>query len=318
MPESVATDSDGENVATMMWSVVKDSVAGFQEHNCNRMAAATAYYTIFSLPAVLVVVVSVAGLLVEPTDVEGRIEQEISSVVGEEGADQVRTMLQHANRPGRGIWGTVIGVGMLLFGATGVMAQLQAALNEVWEVMPKPDANPIRVFFVKRIMSLGMLLSVAFMLLVSLTLSALVAAVGDQIGAIVPDSVSESGLKASNACISYLIIVAMFAGIYRYMPDVRLAWRDVFVGAAATGLLFVIGKNALAIYLASSSVASTYGAAGSLALILVWVYYSSLIFLFGAELTRSWRRTNRGPARPERGAVRVRRTIEPTVDRHNS
>ena len=286
---------------------------GFGEHDCNRMAAAIAYYTIFSLPAVLVVVVSVTGFFIEPSEIEGKIRQEITQVVGASGAEQIQTMLEHANQPGRGVWGTLVGVGILLFGATGVMVQLQRAFNEVWEVEPSPEANPVKQFMLKRILSLAMLLSIAFLLLVSLVLSTLVSAVGEQLTSLLSIPWSDTGLKVAQWSASLAIFWAMFAVLYRYMPDVRLHWKDVVGGAAVTALLFSLGKWGLAAYLGRSDIASTYGAAGSLALILVWVYYSSMILLFGLEFTRALRREVRGPAPPEKGAVRVHQTIESTT-----
>lgn len=286
------------------------AVSGFIDHNCNRMAAAVAYYTIFSLPAVLVIVISVAGLWFEPADVEGRIRREISYVVGESGAEQVQTMLAHANRPGRGIWGATVGVVLLVFGATGVMAQLQQSLNQIWQVAPKPSANPIWVFLSKRLLSLGMLLTFAFLMLVALVFSAAIAAIGERLAFLLPGEISETVLQVAHTSVSLVLIIALFAVLYRFMPDVRLAWADVLVAALFAGILFELGKAGLAIYLARSDVGSTYGAAGSLALIMLWVYYSSMIFLFGAELTRVWRLRRRGPAEPESGAVRVRTTLE--------
>jgi membrane protein len=159
-----------------------------------------------------------------------------------------------------------------------------------------------------------MVMSFAFLLLVSLIISTIISALGRRLEQLLPGGAWETVLSMSNMIVAYAVVAAMFAVLYRYLPDVRLAWADVFVGACVTALLFSIGKGALAIYLARSDIASVYGAAGSLALILVWVYYSSMIFLFGAELTRSWMREYHGPTKPGRGAVHVLRTIQ-TVGR---
>jgi len=294
-------------------ALIMTSISNFQSHSCARMAAALSYYTIFSLPAVLVLLISIAGLVLDPSDAEARVENGLQNVIGDVGADQIATIVEHANRPGRGLWGTVVGGVMLLLGATGVMAQLQQSLNEVWQVIPKEGSNAVKRFMLKRLLSLSMILSFAFLLLVSLAINSLVVAAGRRLEPIIPGEASTTFLWLTNIVLSYIVVTTMFAVIYRYLPDVRLAWKDVFVGACVTALLFSVGKGIMGIYLGFSDVSSAYGAAGSLALVLVWVNYSSMIFLFGAEFTRAWTQSRRGPVRPESGAVRVTTTIEPAT-----
>ena len=290
-----------------MWKSLKTTVNEFLDDNCMRMAAALAYYTVFSLPPLLVVVISVVGMsgLVSEEDVNNRLRSEIRSVVGEGGADQVQTMVKHANQPGRGVWGTIVGVFVLLFGATGVMVQLQDALNEAWDVKPERRTSGAVGFLIKRILSLGMILAFAFLLLVSLLITAVLGGLGEQLDAMLPGALGDGVLKLFHSLITYAVVATMFAIMYKFLPDRHVAWKHVWLGAAVTGALFVVAKWGLGLYLGKSDVASTYGAAGALALILLWVYYSAIIFLLGAEFTQVWARRHRGdPEAPDAAPTR--------------
>lgn len=268
-----------------------------------QMAAALSYYTMFSLPPLLVIVVSIAGLFFDASDVHARLGAEIKGVIGEKGVDLVRTMIEHANQPSRGLIGTVVGIGVLLFGATGVMAQLQEALNEAWDVKPNPNASSVKYFLLKRLVSLAMVMGVSFLLLVSLVFSAIVSALREQITAWIPDQASRILFLGGNALFSLVLVGCLFALMFKYLPDAQIRWRDVWLGALITSVLFGLGKWALGVYLGRSDIADTYGAAGSLALILVWVYYSGVIFLFGAEFTHAWARRDGHRILPEPGAI---------------
>jgi membrane protein len=267
--------------------VLRKTFDEFVADNCTRMAAALSYYTIFSLPAVMVIVVSVAGVFFSPQDIEGRIRQEIGSVVGEEGAEQVQTMLKHANEPGEKGGRTAFGVVILLIGATGVMGQLQEALNEAWGVRTSHQ-HAFQHFILKRVISFAMILGIAFVLIVSLLLDTVMVAFGEQIAARFFPDASQPAVFVGNLVGTYLLFALVFAVMYKYLPDIHIAWRSVWLGAAITAGLFVIGKWLLSFYLAHNQIGSDFGAAGSLALILVWVYYSGIIFLFGAEFTQVW------------------------------
>ncbi|MCA9110872.1 MAG: YihY/virulence factor BrkB family protein [Planctomycetaceae bacterium] len=275
-----------------MWRVLKKTVEEFTEDNCMRMAAALSYYTVFSLPPLLVVVISSVGLtgLVSEEAAHGRLRDEIRSVVGEAGAQQVQTMIRHVNRGDNSFWGTIIGVVVLLFGATGVMVQLQEALNEAWDIKPEERIAGVLGFFVKRLLSLGMILAFAFLILVSLLASTVIRAMGDQLDVMLAGSGGHNYLAAMNWVLTLGTVTAMFAVMYRFLPDRDVTWRQVWLGACVTGVLFMVAKWALGIYLSHSDVASTYGAAGALALILIWIYYSAIIFLLGAEFTQVWAR----------------------------
>jgi membrane protein len=193
----------------------------------------------------------------------------------------------------------------LILGASGAFGQLQAALNRAWEVAPDPQQGGLKAFLLKRVFSFGMILSVAFLLLVSLVVSASLSAFGDALGGMLPDGVSATLLQVLNQVVSVAAVTVLFAAIFKVLPDARVALRDIWVGAAVTAVLFVVGKFLIGFYLGRSNPGEAFGAAGSLALMLVWIYYSSMILLFGAEFTQAWAEARGGGIAPERGAVRV-------------
>ena len=270
------------------------------------MAAAISYYTVFSLPPLLLLVLTIVGLVVDPAEVEGRISQEISRLVGPEGAAQVRAMIQNVERPemDRTLI-SIVGIVGVLIGATGALAELQQALNRTWEVALDPEKRGLLAKLGKRVLSLGMILTVAFLLLVSLVVSAVLSAFGDRIGSWLPGWLSEGVLQLTTNGFSFVVIALLFALIFKFMPDAHIRWRDVAVGAVGTALLFVAGKLVIGEYLARSNPGEAFGAAGSLALILVWIYYSSMILLFGAEFTQVWATERGAGIRPDEDAVRV-------------
>jgi membrane protein len=282
--------------------LLKTAVKEFGDDDCPRMAAALSYYTVFSLPPLLILLIMLAGLIWDPRDVQGAIETQIASLIGNDGAQQIREILAHADRPGSGgAVATALGLGALLFGATGAFIQLQGALNQAWEVEPDPAVGGIRNFITKRVFSFGMILGIAFLLLVSLALTAAVSAMWGMVGGGLP----EEALHVTDMVISFAVVALLFAAMFKVMPDAIVAWRDVLVGGVLTALLFTIGKWALGFYLGQSDPGSAFGAAGSLALILVWIYYASMILLFGAEMTQAWAERRGAGIRPEKGAVRV-------------
>ena len=292
--------------STSIFGLLKESVNNFLEDDCATMAAALSYYTIFSLPPLLILILFLVGALYDPQDVQGGLEHQIRGLMGPAGAEQVRTILEAADRPGTGnLLQTLIGVGALLLGATGAFGQLQAALNRSWEVKPDPKQGGIKNFLLKRVFSFGMILALAFLLLVSLVLSAVLSAFGNKLGSMLPGGLSEPMLQTFNFVISFGIIALLFAAMFKVLPDARIAWRDVWVGAIATAFLFTVGKFLIGFYLGRSNPGDAFGAAGSLALMLVWIYYSSMILLFGAEFTQSWAESRGSGIQPERGAVRM-------------
>lgn len=301
MAENVmATESRG------LVQILKESVSSFSSDDCPTMAAALSYYTVFSLPPLLVLLLTVLGAVVDPQDLQGNIESQMQSAMGPAGAKQVETIIANVHRPGAGgVVPTVLSVIALLLGATGVFGQLQAALNKAWGVAPDPEKGGIKNMLLKRVFGVGMVFGLAFILLVSLVVSAVVSAFGDQLGRYLPEGLSAPVLEAINFAGSLFIIALLFAAIFKVLPDARIEWKDVVVGAVATALLFVAGKFLLGLYLGNSNPGEAFGAAGALAVMLVWIYYSSMIVLLGAEFTQAWAEHRGSGIVPEKGAVRV-------------
>lgn len=263
--------------------LAKQTFKEYSDDKAPRLGAALSYYTVFSLAPVLILVISIAGLVFGKDAAQGRIVGELQGVLGPEGAEGVQTMLAKANNTGSGVVSTVVGFLMLIVGATGVLIELQGAINTVWKVAPKPGGG-IKELIRERLLSFGLILSFGFILLVSLILSALLAGLGGMMSSIIPGWVIFGYLL--NYAVALAVMTTLIAMIYKILPDVKIAWRDVWVGALVTSVLFQIGKFAIGLYIGKASVGSPFGAAGSLAVLLVWVYYSSQIILLGAEFTR--------------------------------
>jgi membrane protein len=286
--------------------VLKQTVKGFSEDDCPTMAAALSYYTVFSLPPLLLLILTLLGAVLDSQDIQGTLESEMRESMGPAGAGQVRTILANADRPGGGATlPAVLSVIALLIGATGVFGQLQAALNKAWGVAPDPSKGGVKNMLLKRMFGVGMVLGLSFILLVSLVVSAVLSAFGDQLGRFLPEGLSAPLLEAINFAGSLAIIALLFGAIFKVMPDARIAWSDVGVGALVTAVLFVAGKFVLGLYLGRSNPGEAFGAAGALAVMLVWIYYSSMIVLLGAEFTQAWAEHRGSGIVPEKGAVRV-------------
>lgn len=278
----------------------------FFADNCPQMAAALSFYTFFSLPPLLLLLLIVTGTVLEPEQVQSRLIAQIQDMIGPQGAEQVRTMLGALQQPeGRGLLPTLLGGGALLFGATGAFAQLQGAMNTAWQVQQDPARGDIRNFLVKRVFSLAMVLAVAFLLLVSLALTAALAAFGAFIAGFGPGAFSERLLLGLEHAIALSVITCLFAAMFKVLPDAQIAWRDVTIGAFVTALWFLAGRFVIGLYLGGTDPGTAYGAAGSLAVVLIWVYYSSMVFLFGAEFTHVYATRRGGGVRPDKHAVRV-------------
>jgi membrane protein len=288
------------------FGIVKETFSAFSGDDCSTMAAAVAYYTVFSLPPLLIVVIFVAGLFLDPAKVQQVIQQQVGGLVGPEGAEQIGTMIQNAGNLGqKGLVGLVAGIAGLLFGATGAFAQLQTALNRAWNIEPAPEGGGIVLIIFKRILSLGMVLGIAFLLLVSLVLSAALSALSGVLAQFMPGGVSAVALYVLDVTVSLAVIALLFAAVFKVLPDAKIAWRDVWMGGFVTALLFVAGKFAIGFYLGRSNPGQAFGAAGSLALILVWVYYSAMIVFLGAEFTQSWAKNKGKGIEPGSDAVRM-------------
>lgn len=288
-----------------IFRMLKASARDFSDDECPRLAAALSYFTVFSLPPLLILILLIVGLVMDPQDARAALAGNMGNVLGPEGAKEIETIIQNAKNPGasRGLT-AVLGLGALLFGATGAFMQLQAALNRAWEVEPDKTQGGLKNFVLKRLLSLGMVLTIAFLLLVSLALSSVITAAGEQV-----DQVAGEGSSVIAAIltpiITFVVVTFLFALIFKVLPDARIAWKDALVGAVATAALFTIGKELLGLYLGRSNPGQAFGAAGSLALLLVWIYYSAMILLFGAEFTQAWATDVGGGIEPEEGARRM-------------
>lgn len=264
-------------------SVVKQSFSEWSNDKCPRLGAALSYYTIFSLAPLLLLVVSIAGLAFGRDAAEGRILGELSGIVGVEAAETIQTAVAKANKPAGGIIGIILGFLALLFGATGVVVELQDALNTVWKVVPKPNRG-IKGMIRTRLLSLTMIAALGFLLLVSLVVSAGLSALTGWLRGVIGDLVVIGWI--ADIVISLGVVTALIALMYKILPDAKVAWRDLWVGAGVTAFLFLVGKYLISLYIGKASVGSAFGAAGSLAVLLVWIYYSAQLILLGAELTR--------------------------------
>ncbi|WP_395740882.1 YihY/virulence factor BrkB family protein [Prosthecobacter sp.] len=267
-------------------ALLKQSFASWNAHNAPKMAAALAYYATFSMAPLLVLIVGIAGWVVEQDDARTAIIAQLSTLMGKEGGTIAEAILTQSAKQAAGIWATIIGFVVLLVGASGVFAELQQSLNAIWEVPPREF--PWRALIRGRLLSFAMVFALGFLMLISLVLSAGIAAMSARMELWAPGF----GMiwESANSLVSFLVITLLFAAIYRYLPDVRIAWYDVWTGAALTALLFVLGKYLLGIYIGHTAFASAYGAVGSLVIILAWIFYSSLIFFFGAEFTCAFAR----------------------------
>jgi membrane protein len=292
---------------TGLLGIFKQSFKDFMKDDCMTSAAALSYYTVFSLPAVLMLIMLLVSSVMDPTDVRGGLESQLESLMGPSAGGEVRTILRETERPGGGLIPSIVGIIALVFGATGALGQLQAALNRAWNVEPDPKQGGIKSFLTKRLFSLGMLLSIAFLLLVSLVISGALAGLSDRLSGFLPSGLSGPVLQILNIVVSLLVIGFLFAAMFKVLPDAKVAWRSAWIGGFATALLFVVGKFLIGVYLGQSNPGEAYGAAGSLIVLLLWIYYSSIILLFGAEFTETWAENRGEGVEPEPGAVRVRR-----------
>ena len=268
--------------------MAKEAVGAWMEDDAPSKGAAIAYYALFSIAPLLFIIISVAGLIYGTDAVRGAVFAQVADLMGEPGALAIQEMLAHVSEPKTGMWATALGLVALIFGATTVFAQLQAALDAIWEV-PEDEKkagkkpNAIGAFVKSRLLSFGLVLGLAFLIVVSLLLDAAVSALGKWWG---PAFGSWEGVaQGVNLIVSFGMLNAVFAAIYKFMPRARIEWRDVWVGAAVTALLFIIGKFLIGLYLGKSDIGSSFGAFGSIIIVMVWVYYSAQIFLLGAEFT---------------------------------
>jgi membrane protein len=265
--------------------LLAQSLSMWNQDNAPRLGASLAFYTILSISPLVVLVVAIVSLVFSRSGAQALLLAQVQSLIGASGKDVVQTMLASGQKPFSGILSTILGVITLIFGASAVFTELRAALNAIWKVEPAKTGSGLWAIARERLFSFGMVVSVGFILLVSLLLSAGLAAVTKFFGGLLP--IAKGFWEVLNFIVSFLAITILFALIFKYVPGKKIAWRDVRLGAVMTSLLFTVGKLLLALYLGKTSPGSAYGAAGSLVVMVIWVYYSAQIFYFGAEITHT-------------------------------
>lgn len=294
------------------WSILKKAGKAFVDDKAMKLSASLAYYTVFSITPLLIVIISICGIFLGEEAVQGQIYSQIDGLVGSEAALQIQSMIRKASLFDDNIWATVLGLITLFMGATAIFAEIQNSINMIWGVKAKPRNGGLKRFIINRLLSFSMIISMGFLLLVSLIINAMLQYLSEQIGQVFPD-IGWIVLQALNFCISLLIITLLFAAIFKVLPDVSIKWKDVFTGGLITAFLFVLGKSLIGYYLGHSNLISEYGAAGSIIIILMWVYYSSGILFFGAEITQSYTQMFGSGIKPEKYAVFIeQREVKPS------
>lgn len=286
-----------------VWTITKKTYAAWYAADPFRQSAVIAYYAVFSIPSLLVIIITLAGVAFGKEAVQGEISQQISSVMGRDTAVQIENFIANASREKNSLLATVIGLFSLILGALGVFLQLQTSLDQIWEVKMKPEITGRKKwvrFFKNRAISFGLVLSLGFLMLISLVLTTALATVSEWINRHMPDFTLFL-FQSTNFGISFFSITVLFALMFKVLPDAKVRWRDVWIGAMVTTGLFILGKYGLGIYFSKAEPASTYGAAGSVILIMLWVSYSCMIVFFGAEFTKQH-------------ATHFGRAIEPSPD----
>lgn len=276
----------GKGVGMNPWTYLKRTFGEFRKDNCFRLSAALAYHTVFSLAPTMVIIVAIVGLVytTDQTKSQGELYSQISSLVGQESADAIFQMMKGAFKPKQSLWATVIGVVMLIVSATAMFVQLQDSLNVVFNVETRASSG-VWGFIKDRLLSFALIVGIGFILLVSLVVNAAVTAFFDRITAGLGDGVGVV-LYVAELALSLAVITLLFAMIFKVLPDAKLKWRDTWFGAFITAALFTLGRTLIGLYIGNSDLASTYGSAAAIVIILLWVYYSSLVLFFGAEFTQ--------------------------------
>lgn len=266
-------------------TVLRNSVTLFRSHDTAALGSGLSYFTIFSIAPMLIIVISIVGSIYGPEAVTGELKNQLSSLMGSNTADQLQTMVKAAYKPGKNWIATAISIVLLITGAIGVFDQLRSSLNIIWDVKPQAK-KPFMRYLMERLFSFGMIASIAFLLIVSLALNAAIAALSGYMSGLLP-AISKLLIQLIEIVVSFGLTTLLFALIYKFMSDVKMKWRNVFYGAIFTAFLFAVGKYLIGLYISQSSIANTYGAASSVVIVLLWVYYSSQIVFFGAEFTRA-------------------------------
>ena len=285
--------------------IVKTAFSDFMDDEAPLRAAALAYYTVFSLAPLLILVLMLVGKIMDPDTVRDAMSSQFAHMMGPDAGKQIGEMVSSGrNADSKGAFAKILAFAALVFGATGAFGQLQGALNRVWEVRTDPKQGFAKTI-AKRIFSFGMVLGIAFLLLVSLAVSAALASFGGAMSRMLPGEFSQMLLRVLGIGVSFAVITLLFSLMFKFIPDAEIEWRDVWVGGAVTAFLFTLGKFLIGLYLSKSDPGRAFGAASALAILLVWIYYSGLIVLLGAEFTQTLTEANGRHIEPSRGAVRL-------------
>lgn len=293
------------------WQILKKSGSGFIDDNAFKLSASLSYYTIFSIGPVLIIVISLAGLFWGREAVQGQIFYQIDGMIGKEAAVQVQEIIKNTFQTGKDTIGTIIGIVLLVVGATGVFIEMQDSINSIWSVKAKPKKGWLKLIM-NRVISFSMIVSLGFILLVSLVISAFLDAMSKILSAYFED-VMLVFFMILNYIVVLAVVTILFAIIFKVLPDAKLKWRDALIGAAFTAVLFLLGKFGISFYLGQSELSTTYGAAASIVILLTWVYYSSLILFFGAEFTKAYAVTVGGGIHPTDTGVLIKKVEEKEV-----
>lgn len=285
--------------------LLKESFRGFSEYKVPKLSASLAYYTVFSLGPLLIVIIFLTSIFLGREAVEGSIYAQIQGFVGDDAAKQIQDIIKNASITGKGTVAAIIGIVTLLIGATSVFGEIQDSVNDIWGLKPKPKQGWLKLIK-NRLLSFGIIGSLGFLLLVSLAITAVVEALGKRLEAAFPN-VTVVVFYITNLVLTLGVTTLLFAVIFKVLPDARIKWKDVWAGAITTSILFMIGKFAISFYISKSDVGSTYGAAGSLVILLVWIYYSSIILYFGAVFTKAYAKKYGSSIKPNEYAVTTKK-----------
>jgi membrane protein len=292
-----------------IWKLIKEAFSGFSQDKVLKLSASLAYYTVFSIGPMIIVIIYLCDLFWGREAIEGTIYGQVKGFVGGDAAQQLQEIIRNASLSNKGHIAAVIGFITLLMGATGVFAEIQDSINSIWGLKPKPKAGLIKMIL-NRLLSFSVVITLGFLLLVSLIINGLLEGFMNKLQQIFPD-IAVIFIYVFNLLLTFSVTTFLFAIIFKVLPDARIRWKDVFIGAMSTAILFMLGKFAITFYIGSSNVGTTYGTAGSLVVILLWVYYSSVILYFGAEFTKAYATDYGQQIHPNQYAVWVREvTVE--------
>lgn len=295
------------NIFSKSWYLLKNTFLEFLDDDAIKLSAALSYYTIFALPPLLIIIITICGFFFGEEAVTGQLYGQINELVGNDAATQIQEAIKNVQLSDSNVFVTIFGVVMLLIGASGVFAEIQSSINYIWGLRAKPNKG-FKKFIENRLMSFSMIASVGFLMLVSLMVNATLDILNERLKIYFPESTVYL-FYILNLVIVLGSITLLFAIIFRTLPDGIIKWKDAFIGASCTSLLFMIGKFAIGFYLGNSTIGSVYGAAGSVIIILVWVYYSAIILYFGAEFTKVYAKSYGGDISPNAYSVEIKKRV---------